>query len=135
MLNLKVLSPEKTVLDTVCTSVTLPSSEGQITVYAQHAPIYTLIKGGELIAHTEKGDVSLAIGTGFAEINDTKVVVLANFGVLSDDIDADRAQQAKARAEDIIKNRKSDADMALAQADLARSLVELKLASRKKTTH
>ena len=133
MLNLKVLSPEKTVLDTDCTSVTLPSSEGQITVYAHHAPIYTLIAHGELIAHTDKGDVSLAIGSGFAEINATKVVVLANFGIRSEEIDAVRAQEAKARAEEIIKMRKSDVDMALAQSELMRSIVELKLASKRKS--
>jgi F-type H+-transporting ATPase subunit epsilon len=132
MLNLKVLSPERTVLDITCNAVTMPSSEGQITVYPKHAPIYTLVTYGELIAHTDKADVSLAVGAGFAEINGTGVTVLTNYGVSSDEIDAARAQEAKERAEEIIRNRQSDTDMALAQIELSRSLVELKLVNKRK---
>jgi F-type H+-transporting ATPase subunit epsilon len=135
VLNLKVLSPEKTVLNTQCKSVTLPTSEGQITVYAHHAPIYTIITYGELIAHLDTGDTSLAIGAGFAEINGEGVTVLTNYGVGTDEIDAARAEEARSRAEELIKNRKEDTDMALAQAELLRSMVELKLASKKRSTN
>jgi len=133
MLRLKVISPEKTVLNADCTHVTLPSSEGQITVYPHHAPIYTLITHGEVIAHTDKGVVSLGVGSGFANINQTGVTLLANFGVLTDEIDAARATEAKARAEQLIKEHKTDQDVILAEAELSRSLLELKLASRRKT--
>ena len=68
MLKLKVISPEKTVLSADCKSVTLPTSEGQITVYPRHAPIYTLIVAGEVVARTATGDVSLGVGSGFANI-------------------------------------------------------------------
>jgi F-type H+-transporting ATPase subunit epsilon len=136
MLNLKVLSPEKIVLELMCNSVTLPSSEGQITVHPQHAQIYTLITHGELVAHADKGDTEIAIGPGFAEINAREVVVLTNYGVLGHEIDLARAQEARERAEDILRTRErqSDLDFALAQADLARSLVELKIATRRRST-
>jgi F-type H+-transporting ATPase subunit epsilon len=132
MLSLKVLSPERTVLNIDCNAVTMPSSEGQITVYPRHAPIYTLVTHGELIVHTDKDDLSLAIGPGFAEINGTGVTVLTDYGVSSDEIDAVRAQEAKERAEQIIKDHRSETDMVLAQAELLRSLVELKVVSKKK---
>jgi F-type H+-transporting ATPase subunit epsilon len=132
MLNLKIISPEKTVLEAKCRSVTLPSAEGQITVYEHHAPIYTLIAPGEVIARTEKGDVSLGVGSGFANITQTGVTLLANFGILTDEIDEARAKEAKERAEELIKNRKSDQDMALASAELSRSLIELKLVNKRK---
>lgn len=132
MLKLKIMSPEKMVLETVCNSVTLPAADGQITVYAKHAPIYTLIKYGEVVAHTDKGNIELAVGAGYAEINGEQVVVLTNYGVLGDDIDAARAESARERASALIAERKSDTDMALAQAELARSMVELKLYSKRK---
>ena len=132
MLRLKVISPEKTVLDANCTHVTLPSSEGQITVYPHHAPIYTLISHGEVIAHTDKGVISLGVGSGFANITQTGVTLLANFGVLSDEIDEARANEAKARAEQLIKEHANDRDFVLAEAELSRSLLELKLASKRK---
>ena len=133
MLRLKVISPEKTVLDADCTHVTLPSSEGQITVYPHHAPIYTLITHGEVIAHTDKGVVSMGVGSGFANISQTSVTLLANFGILSDEIDEARANEAKARAEQLIKERRSDQDFMMAEAELSRSLLELKLASKRRS--
>ena len=133
MLRLKVISPEKTVLDTDCAYVTLPSSEGQITVYPHHAPIYTLVTNGEVIAHTDKGVISLGVGFGFANITQTSVTLLANFGILSDEIDETRANEAKARAEQLIKDHKNDQDFAMAEAVLSRSLLELKLASKRKS--
>jgi F-type H+-transporting ATPase subunit epsilon len=132
MLRLKVISPERTVLDTDCTYVTLPSSEGQITVYPHHAPVYTLVSNGEVIAHTDKGIISMGVGSGFANITQTSVTLLANFGILTDEIDEARANDAKARAEQLIKEHKNDQDFAMAEAELSRSLLELKLASRRK---
>ncbi|MCW1969157.1 MAG: ATP synthase F1 subunit epsilon [Anaerolineae bacterium] len=132
MLNLRVISPEKVVLETQCRSVTLPAADGQITVYSNHAPLYTLIAPGEVIVHTEKGPISMGVGSGFANITGAGVTLLANFGVLTDEIDEARAQEAKARAEDFLKNRKSDQDLALASAELSRSLIELKLASKRR---
>ena len=132
MLRLKVISPERTVLDTDCAYVTLPASDGQITVYPHHAPIYTLISHGEVIAHTDKGIVSMAVGSGFANISQTGITLLANFGILSDEIDEARANDAKARAEQLIKEHKNDQDFAMAEAELSRSLLELKLASKRR---
>jgi F-type H+-transporting ATPase subunit epsilon len=132
MLKLKVISPEKTVLEADCTYVTLPSSEGQITVYPNHAPIYTLVSNGEVIAHTDKGVISMGVGSGFANITKTSITLLANFGVLTDEIDEARAREAKDRAESLIKDHKNDQNFALAEAELSRSLLELKLASKRK---
>lgn len=132
MLKLKIISPEKTVLEADCTYVTLPSADGQITVYPHHAPIYTLVSNGEVIAHTDKGVISLGVGSGFANITQTSVTLLANFGVLSDEIDEARANAAKERAEQLIKERRSDQDFAIAELELSRSLLELKLANKRR---
>ena len=133
MLKLKIISPEKTVLSADCKSVTLPTSTGQITVYPRHAPIYTLIVAGEVVARTATGDVSLGVGSGFANITNTGITLLANFGVLTDEIDEARAEQAKARAEEMMKNRNNEQEMALASLELSRSLLELKLRSRRRS--
>ena len=133
MLRLKVISPERTVLDTDCSYVTLPASDGQITVYPHHAPIYTLVSHGEVIAHTDKGIISMAVGSGFANINQTGITLLANFGLLTDEIDETRANEAKARAEQLLKEHKNDQDFAMAEAELSRSLLELKLLGKRKS--
>ena len=111
----------------------MPASDGQITVYPQHAPIYTLISPGEVIAHTDKGVISMGVGFGFANITQTSVTLLTNFGILSDEIDEARANEAKARAEQLIKDHRTDQDFAMAEAELSRSLLELKLASKRKS--
>ena len=133
MLRLKIISPEKTVLDAECKSVTMETSEGQITVFPSHAPIYTLVTAGEVVARTvDKGDISLAVGSGFANISQTGITLLANFGLLTDEIDEERARQATERAEALIADRRGKQDEAMATMELQRSLLELKLSSRRR---
>jgi F-type H+-transporting ATPase subunit epsilon len=132
VLRLKIISPERIVLDQDVRSVTLPTQEGEITVLPKHAPLYTLVTAGEVIARGPAGDVSLGVGSGFANVTQESVTLLANFGVLTDEIDEARASAAKARAEDLVKNKKDSQEFAMASLELSRSLVELKLAGKRK---
>jgi F-type H+-transporting ATPase subunit epsilon len=110
----------------------MPTEDGQITVLPNHAPIYTLVSAGEVIARTtDKGEISLGVGSGFANITQTGVTLLANFGILTDDIDEARAREAKERAETLLRERRTKQDEALAAMELSRSLLELKLANKR----
>jgi F-type H+-transporting ATPase subunit epsilon len=131
-LKLIVLSPEKTVLETECDRVTLPTTEGRITVLPHHIPLFTQIQQGELIAHHQGQEISLAVGGGFANINADKVVVLADFGISGDEIDEQQVRQARERAKQILESMSDEKTAALAQADLSRSLLQLKIATKRR---
>ena len=76
-IKLVVLSPQKTILETYVSKVTLPASKGQFMVLYNHAPVITSLEDGALL-YEEAGKLQkLEISGGFAEVNDNVVTVCA----------------------------------------------------------
>jgi F-type H+-transporting ATPase subunit epsilon len=73
-MKLQILSLAGTLFEGETNSVSLPSSDGEITVLPEHIPLITLLQKGEIKFNDQK----LAVEGGFAEIDGEKVVVLAN---------------------------------------------------------
>lgn len=133
---LVVLSPEKQILSADCTSVTVPSAAGQITILPHHISLFAAMQPGEIIARQENGsDISLFVGGGFINVLGPRVTVLADFGINSDEIDEKLVQEAKLKAEAILKSQADAAQTALAEANLSRSLIQLKIAARRRSSH
>jgi len=134
-MQLVVISPQKKILETEISSVTIPTVDGEITVLPNHMAIFSLLKPGEVVVRTKDGDISIAIGGGFVNVTKDKVTLLPEYGIKSDEINEEKVKEAKLRAEEILKSRTDEQSSALAQSTLARSLLELKLAQkrRKKT--
>jgi F-type H+-transporting ATPase subunit epsilon len=132
MFKLVIISPERKVLEEEIVSVTVPTTEGQITVLPGHMEIFSLIKPGEITVRTKLGDKIYVGGGGFVNISHNKVTLLVEFGTDSDEIDEEKIKEAKKRAEEILKNQSDEKSTALASATLARSLLELKLVQKRK---
>lgn len=133
MFKLAVISPEKKVLvEEEVLSVTVPTTQGQITILPKHMAIFSLVKPGEIIVRTKEGNISLAGGGGFVNITADRVTLLLEYGTKSDEMDEVLIQEAKKRAEEILKNQSDNKDTALASATLARLLLELKLVQKRK---
>ncbi len=131
-LKLVVISPQKKVLETECESVTLPTEDGQITVLPKHMAIFSLLKAGEVRVKTKDEEIVLGVGGGFVNVGNDLVTLMAEFGVRSDEIDEEKVNEAKKRAEEILKSKADERGSALAQASLARSLLELKIAQKRR---
>jgi F-type H+-transporting ATPase subunit epsilon len=129
---LVVISPEKKVLETEIISVTIPAAEGEITVLPKHMSIFSTVKPGVVIARTKDGEISLAAGGGFVNVTGDTVTLLLEYGVKSDEMDEAKILEAKRRAEEVLKNQTDEKASALAQASLARSLLELKVVNKKR---
>ena len=76
-IKLVVLSPQKTILETYVSKVTLPASKGQFMVLYNHAPVITSLDEGTLLYEEDGKLQKLDIDGGFAEINDNVVTVCA----------------------------------------------------------
>jgi len=132
-IKLAVISPQKKVLEVECISVTMPTTQGQITVLPKHMAIFSTLTAGEVRVKTSnEQEISLAVGGGFVNVNNDQVTLLVEFGVRSDEIDEEKVQEVKRRAEEILKSQADEKGSALAQATLARSLLELKIARRRR---
>lgn len=128
-LHFSLITPERTVLSQELESLSCPTPDGQITILPHHAPLITEIATGELIARSVEGESVIFIAGGFLEVKkDGKVIALADAAEHSTEINAQRAEAAKARAEAALKEQHIyDEEYALTSAALERSLGRLNI--------
>ena len=99
-LQLEIVTPEKKIFSDLVDNVYLPGADGEMGILPQHAGLVTALKPGEL-RYLHNGKVeSLAIGSGFAEVSQNKVVVLTDSALGEAEIDEDHVEAAIKRAHD-----------------------------------
>jgi F-type H+-transporting ATPase subunit epsilon len=132
-IRLEIITPERVIYSGEVNVVIAPGVEGQLGILPHHAPLITMLQAGELRVRKGEEETCIAVFGGFLEIRPDRVIVLADAAERAEEIDAARAEEAKRRAEQALANRKvSQADKARAEAALRRSLVEIKVAERKR---
>lgn len=129
-LHLEVLTAERTVLSVDVDALAATTEEGQIGVLAGHAPLVTLLRAGELMVRTGPEEHYLAISGGFLEVTSRGVVILADACEHADEIDMQRAEEARRSAEELLAAGARETDWAATEAALRRSLVRLRVADR-----
>ena len=128
---LEVVTPERVAYSGQVASLQAPGSEGSFGVLAGHIPLLTSLQIGRLRFVEEDGsEVQMAISGGFVEVGREQVAVLAETAERVEEIDVERAEAARARAEErLARAREKRVDVARAAAALARALNRLKAAS------
>ncbi|MCL2397570.1 MAG: F0F1 ATP synthase subunit epsilon [Defluviitaleaceae bacterium] len=126
-LRLKIVTPTKLVFDADVDRVTLQTIDGQMGVLVGHAPVTTVLGFGSLRAYNDENIEQFTVFGGFCEINQQGATVLADVAEHPSEIDAERAKQARERAERRIKERNADMDEKRAKAALRKALVRLDL--------
>lgn len=138
-LKLKIVTPEKLVLEELVESVTLPTMEGEITILPEHVPIIAGLKSGDVVAFVNGEHVPMAVVGGFVEVKKeegvTTVAVLADFAEHVTDITDEAIEKAKARAEELRKlaENKEHVDYEHFATELERSLTRVKIADKWRT--
>ena len=131
-LHIDVVTAEKVVLTGEADAVIAPGREGQLGILPQHAPLMTSLAPGELLIRTGNKEEILAISGGFIEVRPDRVIVLADQAERAEDIDVNRAEAARKRAEESLKDY-SSTEEAQADAALRRVLVRLSVAEKVRT--
>ena len=133
-LNLQIVTAEKTVYNDQGDIVTAPGELGEMGILPQHAPLLSTLNPGELRYRRGGTEESLVIGGGFIEVLNNKVIVLAASAERLDEIDITRAEQARQRAEERLRNRNNlnDEEQAAIEASLRRALARLDVARRRR---
>ncbi len=124
---LSVVTPEREVLSTGAEMIILRGADGDLGVLARHIPLVTAIKPSVLVIKREEGEQRLALTGGFLEVRGDVVTVLARSAERPEEIDRQRAEEAKRRAEDRLQQHDSDVDVERAKGALQRALVRLQL--------
>ena len=130
---LEIVTPDRLLVSEQVEEMTAPGVEGEFGVLPGHTPFLTALKAGVLKYRKGKTYQHLAVSAGFAEVDHTKVTVLAETAELAQEIDLARAQAAKERALGRIKAwPKEDIDLARAQAALQRAIARIEAAGKVK---
>jgi F-type H+-transporting ATPase subunit epsilon len=120
-IHVDVVSAEESIYSGEAKFVALPGESGELGILPRHTPLITRIKPGAV--RIEKADGSgeefIFVAGGILEVQPHAVTVLADTAVRGHDLDEAKAAEAKAAAEEALKNAKSDIDLAHAQAELA----------------
>ena len=128
--NLHVVALDRVFYDGPCDTLTIPAVDGEKGILAGHEPMVMAITAGEMRFSAEGQQHTAAVGCGFAEITGDKVVVITDFAQKPEEIDIEHAERAKVRAEERIREKKSQIEFAHSQAELARAMAKLKVARK-----
>lgn len=131
-IRLEVVTPERLLLEEDADIVVARGADGDIGVLHGHEPLITQLATGELMYRTGGEDHHLAISGGFLEVRPDKVVVLADVAERSEEIDRDRAEQARERAEAALNEHRGTQLEAEAAANLQRALLRLRVAQQRR---
>jgi F-type H+-transporting ATPase subunit epsilon len=127
----EVVTAEREIYSEMVSEVLAPGVWGQLGILPKHAPLMTSLTEGELIIRREGcEDELIAIHGGFMEVRENKVTVLADTAERAEEIDVSRAEEARARAQALLKQPISEEDFQKARAALRRASLRLTVAKR-----
>jgi F-type H+-transporting ATPase subunit epsilon len=137
-LTLEIVTPDRALLREEVDEVVVPGSQGELGVLPGHTPLLSTLKIGELWYRQGQDKHYLAIAFGFVEVLPDRVTVLAQVGERAQEIDVQRAERAKQRAEQRLAQAQPqltqiDFDIERARIALMKSLLRLQVASRART--
>ena len=129
---LQIITPEKIVYSDEIDEIVVPTIDGEIAILPNHINLLTQIISGELIVKKGTSTQLLAITGGFLEINDNKINVLADYAIKAQDVETARAMEAKKRAEKIMSEKSTEKDFKIAQGELIKAILELRISTKYK---
>ncbi|MDP1884498.1 MAG: ATP synthase F1 subunit epsilon [Candidatus Moranbacteria bacterium] len=133
----KIVTPEKTVFEAEVSQATLPVTDGEVTILPNHRSYIASLKAGEICLKTDTGDVCMAVSGGFIEFNQNGLVVLADTAERAEEIDIERAEEARKRAEELKKEKieMDDSEYARVAAAIEKELARIKVGRKQRTRH
>ncbi|PIX61860.1 ATP synthase F1 subunit epsilon [Candidatus Uhrbacteria bacterium CG_4_9_14_0_2_um_filter_41_50] len=134
-INLKIVTPERTVFEDSVDSISVMTEIGEITILPNHAPLVSLLRSGEMRLKDGGNESLLAVSTGLIEVrNENSVVVLADSAERSEELTLEEIEKAKDLAEKRLQEARNQGDVVYADAlvHLERELARYKVARKGK---
>jgi F-type H+-transporting ATPase subunit epsilon len=131
-IKLEIVSAERVVYAEDVEAVIAPGVEGQLGILPHHAPLMTILQAGELRVRRGAEEDIMVISGGFLEVRPDRVIVLADSAERAEEIDVERAEAARQRAEQRLKERgvTPGLDEARVEAALRRAVARLSVAEK-----
>jgi F-type H+-transporting ATPase subunit epsilon len=130
-IHVDVVSAEESIFSGEARFVALPGEGGELGIYPRHTPLITRIKAGSVrIEMADGSEEFVFVAGGILEVQPDCVTVLSDTAVRGKDLDEEKANEAKAAAEEALKNAKSELDIARIQSEIAIMAAEISAARK-----
>ena len=129
-LHLEIRTPEQLIYEGDVTSVKAPGAVGSFEILAGHLPFLTVLEVGEIRIRESDTPQSIATSGGVFEVLRTGVTVLADTAEWAYEIDVERAEEARQRAQELLASRNPNINRGRAEAALARAVNRLRVAGQ-----
>jgi F-type H+-transporting ATPase subunit epsilon len=127
-IHLEIVTAERTVLSDEVDQINAPGAAGRMGILPRHEPLLTSLVPGELSIIKNGERTPFAISGGFMEVLPDRVTILADTAERGDEIDEARAEAARRRAEELLRERRSEQEMLIAEAQLRRAMIRIRVA-------
>lgn len=118
-IDLEIITPEKIIYKDSVDSITIPGTKGMFQVLKDHAPLMSTIEIGVITLKNNNTNTCFTTAGGTIEVLNNNVLILADSVEVTEDIDIDRAERAKTRAEENLKRKKEEEEINVVRAELA----------------
>lgn len=133
-LSLKIVTPEQVVYEGEADQVNVSTTKGELGILPHHASLMAKLLPGELRIK-KSGKISFfAIGAGFLQVEDNNLIIMTDLAQNADEIDEKAVEQARKRAQEALEQKLGDEEYAETMAALERSLAQLKVKRRRKSS-
>ena len=129
-LTLEVITPERKVLSQAVDEVVVPGMDGELGILPDHTPLISRLQTGVLTFRVGTERQLLHVSGGFVEVLPGHVSVLSDVAERPEEIDLERAQRARERAERRLATLGEDVDFRRAELKLQRAMIRIQLASK-----
>ena len=126
-LHVEVVTAERSLYSGEANMVEAPGALGQLGILPKHAALLTTLKSGTLEIRNDGTEETFFVSGGFLEVSNNRVTVLADTAENAENIDEARAQEARRRAEERLKDVRTNTERAEAQAALDRAINRLRV--------
>ena len=133
-LKLKIVTPEKILFEKRVSQVSISTVMGEVTILPNHIPLVSQLASGEVVVNANGDEEDLmAISGGFVEVLPDQVVILADTAERAEDIDEERAEAARQKAEEVLKTKLADAEsFIMFRAQIEKEMARLKVVRKYK---
>jgi F-type H+-transporting ATPase subunit epsilon len=126
----QIITPDRIFYEGEADFLEFTTMAGEIGVYAKHIPMTTVLAPGAVIIHKGDEETVAAVHAGFAEVLGDQVTLMAEIAEWPNEIDVNRAEAARNRAEERIANKAADIDVRRAEFALRKALIRIDVAGR-----
>ena len=125
-MQVEVVSAENEIFSGEASMLIATAASGELGIYPQHTPLLTNLKAGDVRVQTADGEEQVIyVSGGILEVTPKKVTVLSDSAIRAEDIDEAAALEAQRKADQAMKDAKSDIDFAKIKAQQAQAVAQL----------